>query len=93
MINEENFSNFRRRLLSEISDPTTEGLVSDYPVERFVEYVSPIIVESGTLLDVSVGHIEREYGQGKVQCDAWAADIEEGRFDLVVTGFFWAGRT
>ena len=87
MINEENFSNFRRRLLSEISDPTTEGLVSDYPVERFTEYVSPIIVESGTLLDVSVGHIERQYGHGKVQCDAWAADTEEGRFDLVVTDF------
>ncbi|WP_445359733.1 AIPR family protein [Microbulbifer sp. EKSA005] len=86
-MSEEDIPGFRRRILAEISDIAKEGLASDYLVERFTEYVTPIIAESGTMLDVSVGHIERQHGNGLIQCDAWAADLEEGRLDLVVTDF------
>lgn len=86
-MNEEDISSFRRRILAEISDIAKEGLASDYLVERFTEYVASIITESGAMLDVSVGHLERQHGNGLIQCDAWAADIEEGRLDLVVTDF------
>ena len=87
MMSEEDISGFRNQVLAEVLDLSKEDLDSDYLVERFTKYVTSIITESGTMLDVSVGHIERQYGNRQIQCDAWATDIEEGRLDLVVTDF------
>ena len=86
-MSEVDISSFRRHILAEISDMSKEDLTSEFLVERFTEYVAPIIVESGSMLDVVVGHIERQHGNGLIQCDAWALDSVEGRLDLVVTDF------
>lgn len=79
---------FRYQLLSEISDPENGNLSADYSVERFTEYVTAILSESGASFDLSIGHIERQFGAGSVRCDAWGSDLSEGRLDLVVSDYF-----
>lgn len=79
---------FRYQLLSDISDPDNGNLSEEYPVERFTEYVTALLSESGASFDLSIGHIERQFGAGSVRCDAWGADLAEGRLDLVVSDYF-----
>ncbi|WP_445005135.1 AIPR family protein [Halomonas mongoliensis] len=79
---------FRYQLLSDISDPDNGNLSEEYPVERFTEYVTGMLSESGASFDLSIGHIERQFGAGSVRCDAWGADLSEGRLDLVVSDYF-----
>lgn len=79
---------FRYQLLSDISDPDNGNLSEEYPVERFTEYVTAMLSESGASFDLSIGHIERQFGAGSVRCDAWGADLAEGRLDLVVSDYF-----
>lgn len=79
---------FRYQLLSDISDPDNGNLSEEYPVERFTEYVTAMLSESGASFDLSIGHIERQFGAGSVRCDAWGADLSEGRLDLVVSDYF-----
>ena len=79
---------FRYRLLSDISDSDNGNLSEEYPVERFTEYVTAMLSESGASFDLSIGHIERQFGSGSVRCDAWGADLAEGRLDLVVSDYF-----
>lgn len=78
---------FRYQLLSDISDPDNGNLSEEYPVERFTEYVTALLSESGASFDLSIGHIERQFGAGSVRCDAWGADLAEGRLDLVVSDY------
>lgn len=80
--------NFRHQLLSDISDPDNGNLSEEYPVERFTEYVTAMLSESGASFDLSIGHIERQFGAGSVRCDAWGADLAEGRLDMVVSDYF-----
>lgn len=79
---------FRYQFLSDISDPDNGNLSEEYPVERFTEYVTAMLSESGASFDLSIGHIERQFGAGSVRCDAWGADLSEGRLDLVVSDYF-----
>ncbi|SDL54585.1 AIPR protein [Franzmannia pantelleriensis] len=79
---------FRYQLLSDISDPDNGNLSEEYPVERFTEYVTAMLSESGASFDLSIGHIERQFGSRSVRCDAWGADLSEGRLDLVVSDYF-----
>ena len=78
---------FRYQLLSDISDPDNGNLSEEYPVERFTEYVTSLLSETGASFDLSIGHIERQFGAGSVRCDAWGADLSEGRLDLVVSDY------
>lgn len=78
---------YRRNILAEISDPENEEVTTDYPIERFTEYVVSLLAESGAALDMTIGHVERQFGAGLIHCDAWASDEGEGRLDLVVTDF------
>lgn len=79
---------FRYQLLSDISDPDNGNLAEEYPVERFTEYVTALLSETGASFDLSIGHIERQFGAGSVRCDAWGVDFLEGRLDLVVSDYF-----
>lgn len=79
---------FRYQLLADISDPDNGNLSEEYPVERFTEYVTSLLSESGASFDLSIGHIQRQFGSGSVRCDAWGADLSEGRLDLVVSDYF-----
>ncbi|WP_299181957.1 AIPR family protein [uncultured Neptuniibacter sp.] len=89
-MNEVDLEEYRRRLISEVSDPSNELVTSEYPVERFTEYVTSIIAESGSIQDLSIGHIEKSFGASVVHCDAWAADLSEGRLDLVIA--YYSGK-
>ncbi|OOV87320.1 AIPR family protein [Oceanospirillum linum] len=79
---------FRYQLLADISDPDNGNLSEEYPVERFTEYATSLLSESGVSFDLSIGHIQRQFGSGSVRCDAWGADLSEGRLDLVVSDYF-----
>ena len=85
---ESSVQDFRYQLLSDISDPDNGNLSEEYPVERFTEYVTSLLSESGASFDLSIGHIERQFGAGSVRCDAWGANLSEGRLDLVVSDYF-----
>jgi hypothetical protein len=79
---------FRTGLLADIADPENGSLTEDFPVERFTEYAVSILSESGASFDLSIGHIERQFGNGQIRCDAWGADLSEGRLDLVISDYF-----
>ncbi len=78
---------YRRGVLADISDIEKDNMSSEFPVEKFTEYVSPLLAEAGYTSDLAIGHIERQFGSGLIHCDAWAADLTEGRLDIVVTDY------